>query len=88
MDPRLVKVLDELQRYEHPLVAFDARLESEVVRLFLWLKIPGIYGSEYAVRLTDREIAAPNFAWNLQRLIYNCLHDYLVEMFVRTPHTQ
>jgi hypothetical protein len=87
-DPRLAKVLGELRRYEHPLVAFDARLEAEEVCLVLRLKISGIYEPEYTVRLTDREIAASNFPWNFQRLLYNCLHDYLVEMFVKTPHTR
>ena len=27
----------------------------------------------------------PQFEWSFQRQLYDCLHDYLVEMFIRTP---
>jgi hypothetical protein len=27
----------------------------------------------------------PQFEWGFQRQLYDCLHDYMVEMFIRTP---
>lgn len=86
-DPRVRRIKEELSRYEHPLLQFDARVSGAQAELLITLKIPGIYEHPYSVKLTDREVGASNFPWSFQRLLYNCVHDYLIEMFERTPHT-
>jgi hypothetical protein len=35
-----------------------------------------------------RHIAHPQWSWTFQRFLSHCLHDYLVELFVRTPETR
>jgi hypothetical protein len=35
-----------------------------------------------------RDLEHPQFAWTFQRYLYDCMHDYLVEMFVRTPQSR
>jgi hypothetical protein len=32
-----------------------------------------------------RDLDHPQFAWHLQRQVYDGLHDYFIEMFIRTP---
>ena len=39
----------------------------------------------YYYDLHPRDLDDPQFEWALQRQIFDCLHDYLVEMFIRTP---
>jgi len=39
----------------------------------------------YEFTLRAREIDSPQFRWNFQRQLYDCLHDYVVEMFTRNP---
>ena len=36
-------------------------------------------------RLHPRDLDDPQFEWAFQRQLFDCLHDYLVEMFIRTP---
>ncbi len=85
MSERLQKVRRELEQYDHPLVEFSAHAAGEGVELQIRLKhpIPGI--ETYAVSLHPREIDGPQFTWNFQRQLYDCLHDYLIEMFTRNP---
>jgi hypothetical protein len=39
----------------------------------------------YYFDLHPRDLDNPQFEWSLQRQLYDYLHDYLVEMFIRTP---
>lgn len=87
-DPRVSRMRQELARYEHPLLNFDARVNGSQAELVITLKVEGFSDHVYAVKLTDREVYARNFPWSFQRLLYNCVHDYLIEMFERTPHTK
>ena len=36
----------------------------------------------------ERDIDHPQFAWTFQRYLYDCMHDYLVEMFLVTPQSR
>ena len=36
----------------------------------------------------EREIENPQFPWTFQKLLYDCLHDFIVEMFERNPQLQ
>jgi hypothetical protein len=82
----LLKVETELSRYSHPLFEWEARQLSEDVEVIIRLRAKGVYDDAYRLTLKPREIEARGFKWDFQRQLYNCLHDYLVEMFTRSPH--
>ncbi len=82
----LEKVTNELARYEHPLFQWHAILNNRGVEVIVELKYSGIHDDPYRFTLTPREINDRAFEWDFQRQIYNYLHDYLVEMFTRSPH--
>jgi hypothetical protein len=81
----LKKVEGELARYEHPLFEWQARPSSRGIEVIVRLKVSGLHDDPYVFQLTPRELEARAFAWDFQRQIYNYLHDYLVEMFTRSP---
>jgi hypothetical protein len=37
------------------------------------------------VRYDHALLAHSQFPWTFQRYLYDCMHDYLVELFLRTP---
>jgi hypothetical protein len=39
----------------------------------------------YVFDIHPRDLDHPQFEWQFQRQLYDALHDYLIEMFVRTP---
>ncbi len=82
---RLKRVQEQLARYEHPLVDFEAREKGEGVEVIIRFKDPAVKVHTYYFELHPRDLDHPNFPWTFQRQLYDCLHDYLVEMFVRTP---
>jgi hypothetical protein len=81
----LAKVLDHLRLYEHPLLAFSAREEDGAVDISIDLKNSAVPVHTYHFQIHPRDLEHPQFAWNLQRQLYDALHDYLIEMFTRTP---
>ncbi|MEK6408739.1 MAG: hypothetical protein AABN34_17590 [Acidobacteriota bacterium] len=82
----LNKVTKELSRYSHPLFEWEARQVSPGVEVIVTLKVKRVYDEPYRLHLKPREIEARGFEWDFQRQLYNCLHDYLVEMFTRSPN--
>ncbi len=82
---RLALVQQQLRLYEHPLVEFDARAKGEAVELIIRPRFAEPAVHTYYVELHPRDLDDPQFEWAFQRLIFDCLHDYLVEMFIRTP---
>ena len=84
----LEKVEAELARYEHALVNFSARELNGSIELVIELKERGLGLHTYCAPLHPRDIDHPQFSWTLQRYLYDCLHDYLIEMFIRTPQTR
>lgn len=84
----LEKVLAETRRYEHALLDFSAREHHGGVELVIALKglHPGL--NTYYAPVHERDIEHPQFPWMFQRYLYDCMHDYLVEMFIRTPQTR
>ena len=82
---RLERVLQQLRLYEHPLVTFDARAKGEGVELIIRPGFSEPRVHTYYFDLHPRDLDDPQFEWTLQRQIFDCLHDYLVEMFLRTP---
>ena len=82
---RLERVLAQLRLYEHPLLDFSARAKGDGVELIIQFKNPTVPVHTYYFDLHPRDLDNPQFEWSLQRQLYDCLHDYLVEMFIRTP---
>jgi len=82
------KVERELARYEHPLFRF----RTDEIRAGVWLYINLREGfgieRQYEINLHEREIENTQFPWTFQKLLYDCLHDYIVEMFERNPQLQ
>ena len=83
----LEKVLAEIGRYEHALLNFSARERHGTIELVIELKNPGLGLHTYYAPIHPRDIEHPQFPWTFQRYLYDCLHDYLVEMFIRTPQS-
>lgn len=79
------KVRAELARYEHPLFAFDAQSTADGVLVEIRFKPDASALEPYRFLLRPREIGHPQFAWSFQKQLYDCLHDYVIEMFTRNP---
>jgi hypothetical protein len=82
---RLDRVLTQLSLYEHPLLTFSGRSKGEGVEIIIQFKDPAIPVHTYYFDLHPRDLDHPQFEWSFQRQLYDALHDYFVEMFVRTP---
>ncbi len=82
---RLERVQQQLRLYEHPLVEFDARAKDEAVEVIIRPRFNEPAVHTYYFDLHPRDLDDAQFEWTFQRQLFDCLHDYLVEMFVRTP---
>lgn len=85
MSARREKVEQALAEYEHPLFQFRARTDGEGVTVEIRFKNSPVPLHTYEFSLQAREIDTPQFSWNFQRQLYDCLHDYVIEMFTRNP---
>jgi hypothetical protein len=83
--PRLNRLQAQLRLYEHPLLNFSARAKDEGVEVIIQFKDATVPVHSYAFDLHPRDLDDPQFEWAFQRQLYDALHNYLVEMFVRTP---
>ena len=81
----LSRVEKELARYEHPLFEWHAQVVDKGIEVIVQLKQQGVHDDPYRFQLIPRELEAKAFQWDFQRQLYNYLHDYLVEMFTRSP---
>jgi hypothetical protein len=79
------KVEAELARYEHPLFRFSTQDVGSGVLLAIDLRETIGIGHHYEITLQAREIENRQFPWTFQKLLYDCLHDLIVEMFERNP---
>lgn len=84
----LEKVLAETSRYDHALLRFSAREHNGGIELVIELKDPSFKLHTYYAPVHARDIEHSQFAWTFQRYLYDCMHDYLVEMFIHTPQSQ
>jgi hypothetical protein len=82
---RLNRVLDQLKLYEHPLLDFSARAKGEGVELVIDFKDKSIPLHTYYFDLHPRDLDDRQFEWSFQRQLFDALHDYFMEMFIRTP---
>ena len=88
MSELLEKVTRELARYEHPLFDFDAHAAAAGVEVEIRFKVTGADVHTYQFLLRPREIENKQFPWTFQRQLYDCLHDYVIEMFTCNPQRQ
>jgi hypothetical protein len=85
----LEKVQAEIARYEHALVNFSARQKADGgIDLVIELKNRPPDVHVYYAPLHQRDIENSQFPWHFQRYLYDCLHDYMVELFLRTPQSR
>jgi len=82
---RLERVLAQLRLYEHPLLNFSARSKAEGVEVIIKFKDESVPVHTYYFDLHPRDLDDPQFEWSFQRQLYDALHDYFVDMFIRTP---
>jgi hypothetical protein len=82
---RLDRVVAQLHLYEHPLLNFSARAKGEGVEVIIRFKDEKIPVHTYYFDLHPRDLDDPQFEWSFQRQLFDALHDYFVEMFIRTP---
>ena len=85
MSERLDKVRAELAKFEHPLFQFEARDAGDAVEVSIGFKsaIEGIQTYQFVLR--PSEVDHRQFPWIFQKQLYDCLHDYIIEMFTRNP---
>jgi len=88
MSDLVEKVRAELARYEHPLFVFDARAAGENVEVEIRFKPAGVEVHHYVFLMRPREIEHAQFPWTFQKQLYDCLHDYIIEMFISNPQRQ
>jgi hypothetical protein len=82
---RLARVITQLRLYEHPLLNFSARAKGEGVEVIIQFKDLSVPVHTYYFELHPRDLDHAQFEWSFQRQLYDALHDYFVEMFIRTP---
>jgi hypothetical protein len=82
------KVRAELTQYEHPLFAFEARAHADGVEVLIRCQPERADVHVYSYVMRPREIEHAQFPWTFQRQLYDCLHDFVVEMFLRNPQRE
>lgn len=83
------KVQAEICRYDHILLRFSAEQKRDgAIELVIDLKEPRAEVHAYRAPVHPRDIAHPQFPWTFQKYLYDCMHDYLVELFNRTPQSR
>lgn len=87
-DEDLERVQRELRKYEHPLLVFEARRGAAEVEVLIRFKDPSVQVHTYVFSLHARDLEHVQFSWTFQRQLYDCLHDYFIEMFTRTPQSR
>ena len=88
VNTRLDRALAQLRLYEHPLLNFSARVKNDGVEVVIEFKNPSVPVHTYYFELHPRDLDHPQFEWSFQRQLFDCLHDYLIEMFTRTPQNR
>jgi hypothetical protein len=85
MSELLDRVRAELAEYEHPFFEFEAGEKGDEIEMRIRSKIPDVLSPVYRITLSERDIQNTQFRWTLQKLLYDCLTDYVVELFTKSP---
>lgn len=84
----LETVRSELARYRHRLLDFDAEERADgAIELLIRLRAAVAGAHTYRAPIHPRDIENPQFAWTFQGFLYDCVHDYMVELFQHTPQS-
>ena len=84
----MAAIRTELKKYSHPLLRFDVQeTVTGRIELVIDLKEKATNIHTYYLEIHPRDLAHPQFRWILQRMIFEGLHDYFVEMFEYTPQS-
>jgi hypothetical protein len=81
------RVREELAKYEHPFFDFEAQEADDGVLVIIRSRVPGVLSPEYRITLAERDLRSAQFTWTFQKLLYDCLTDYIVELFTKSPMT-
>ncbi len=81
------RVREELAKYEHPFFTFEAQEAENGVVLIIRSRVPNVLSPEYKLNLNERDLQSSQFPWTFQKLLYDCLTDYVVELFTKNPMT-
>ena len=84
---RIEIVQAELAKYEHPFFDFAARDTDKGVEMIIRSKVANVHSPEYRITFNDRDLQSTQFPWTFQKLLYDCLTDYMVELFTKSPMT-
>ena len=82
---RVTHVLNQLALYEHPLLSFSATAKGDGVEIAIRVKNSPTPAHTYTFEMHPRDLDQAQFAWAFEQQLYASMHDYLVEMFTRTP---
>jgi hypothetical protein len=81
------RVREELAKYEHPFFRFEANPEDDGVELVIHSRLTDVHSPTYRISLSARDLQSSQFPWTFQKLLYDCLTDYIVELFTKSPMT-
>ena len=81
------RVQEEIEKYEHPFFRFEAQEKADGVELLIHSRIPDVLSPTYRITFHERDLQSSQFPWTFQKLLYDCLTDYVVELFTRSPMT-
>ena len=73
--------------YDAAVFDFEARQKGDDVEMVIRSKIDNVLSPEYKISLNERDLQSSQFRWTFQKLIYDCLTDYIVELFTKSPMT-
>ena len=86
VNERVARVKEELKSYEHPLFTFDAReYGDDGVEIIIDFQNKSLGLHTYNYQMHPRDLDHPQFTWTFQRQLYDCVHDYIIEMFTKNP---
>jgi len=57
------------------------------VELCIRFKMASVLSPEYRITLAERDLRSSQLPWTFQKLLYDCLTDYVVELFTQNPMT-
>jgi hypothetical protein len=77
----------EIAKYEHPFFEFSAEERSGGVELCIRSRMENVHSPEYRITFSERDLQSSQFPWTFQKLLYDCLTDYVVELFTKSPMT-
>ena len=84
----MAAIRTELNKYSHPLLRFDVQeTATGRIELVIDLKEKPTDIHTYYLEIHPRDLMHAQFRWILQRMIFEGLHDYFVEMFEYTPQS-